>query len=167
MDTAIRRTIDYYVNQEGFGGARGAHGRHLSARARRSCMSNRGGAGAARAAYGWLPWLALAAAWFATLQVRPLLDPDEGRYAEIPREMLAQRRLGDAALRWPEILREAAAAVLGDRRHLCRLFGVHAVELAAVDGGTRVRVSAAGVCLGARGSTGRDAARSPHWSPSR
>jgi 4-amino-4-deoxy-L-arabinose transferase-like glycosyltransferase len=37
---------------------------------------------------GWLAWLVLAAAWFATIQVRPLLDPDEGRYAEIPREML-------------------------------------------------------------------------------
>jgi len=36
---------------------------------------------------GWLPWIALAAVWFATLQVRPMLDPDEGRYAEIPREM--------------------------------------------------------------------------------
>ncbi|MFZ1100276.1 MAG: glycosyltransferase family 39 protein, partial [Steroidobacteraceae bacterium] len=39
-------------------------------------------------AYAWLPWLALALAWFATAQVRPLFDPDEGRYAEIPREML-------------------------------------------------------------------------------
>lgn len=37
----------------------------------------------------WLPWLVLAAAWFATLQVRPMFDPDEGRYAEIPREMVA------------------------------------------------------------------------------
>ena len=36
----------------------------------------------------YLAWIALAAAWFATAQVRPLLDPDEGRYAEIPREML-------------------------------------------------------------------------------
>jgi 4-amino-4-deoxy-L-arabinose transferase-like glycosyltransferase len=36
---------------------------------------------------GWLAWLALAIAWCATLQVRPMLDPDEGRYAEIPREM--------------------------------------------------------------------------------
>lgn len=39
-------------------------------------------------AYAWLPWLVLAVAWFATLQLRPLFDPDEGRYAEIPREML-------------------------------------------------------------------------------
>lgn len=36
---------------------------------------------------GWVAWLVLAAAWFATLQVRPMFDPDEGRYAEIPREM--------------------------------------------------------------------------------
>ena len=42
-----------------------------------------------RGRLGWLAWILLAAAWFATLQVRPLLDPDEGRYAEIPREMLA------------------------------------------------------------------------------
>jgi 4-amino-4-deoxy-L-arabinose transferase-like glycosyltransferase len=38
---------------------------------------------------GWLAWVLLAAAWFATIQARPLFDPDEGRYAEIPREMLA------------------------------------------------------------------------------
>ena len=37
-------------------------------------------------------WLALAVAWFATAPLRPFLDPDEGRYAEIPREMLV---LGD------------------------------------------------------------------------
>jgi 4-amino-4-deoxy-L-arabinose transferase-like glycosyltransferase len=37
----------------------------------------------------WLPWALLALGWFATIQVRPMLDPDEGRYAEIPREMLA------------------------------------------------------------------------------
>jgi 4-amino-4-deoxy-L-arabinose transferase-like glycosyltransferase len=36
-----------------------------------------------------LPWCLLALAWFATMPVRPMLDPDEGRYAEIPREMLA------------------------------------------------------------------------------
>src|SRR5262252_9919273 len=40
-------------------------------------------------AVGLLPWLILAAAWFATMPLRPMLDPDEGRYAEIPREMLA------------------------------------------------------------------------------
>jgi 4-amino-4-deoxy-L-arabinose transferase-like glycosyltransferase len=39
--------------------------------------------------FGWLPWILLAVAWFATVPWRALLDPDEGRYAEIPREMLA------------------------------------------------------------------------------
>ncbi len=38
---------------------------------------------------GWWAWLVLALAWFATVQVRPMFDPDEGRYAEIPREMAA------------------------------------------------------------------------------
>jgi 4-amino-4-deoxy-L-arabinose transferase-like glycosyltransferase len=38
---------------------------------------------------GWWVWLALAVCWFATVQVRPMFDPDEGRYAEIPREMVA------------------------------------------------------------------------------
>ena len=38
---------------------------------------------------GYLAWLLLLAAWFATVPVRPMLDPDEGRYAEIPREMVA------------------------------------------------------------------------------
>ena len=32
-------------------------------------------------------WVILALAWFATLAWRPLLEPDESRYAEIPREM--------------------------------------------------------------------------------
>ena len=39
--------------------------------------------------FGWLLWIVLAGAWFATMPVRPLVDPDEGRYAEIPREMAA------------------------------------------------------------------------------
>lgn len=33
-------------------------------------------------------WLLAALVWFATVGWRPLLEPDEGRYAEIPREML-------------------------------------------------------------------------------
>ena len=33
--------------------------------------------------------LALALAWFGTLEQRRLINPDEGRYAEIPREMVA------------------------------------------------------------------------------
>jgi len=38
---------------------------------------------------GWLAWAVLALGWFMTAPLRPLLDPDEGRYAEVPREMLA------------------------------------------------------------------------------
>lgn len=37
---------------------------------------------------GWL-WLALALLWFSTVQLYPLIEPDEARYAEIPREMAA------------------------------------------------------------------------------
>ncbi len=35
----------------------------------------------------WLLILLLAAIWFANLEVRKLIRPDEGRYAEVPREM--------------------------------------------------------------------------------
>ncbi len=34
-------------------------------------------------------WITLAAVWFGTLDQRALVRPDEGRYAEIPREMAA------------------------------------------------------------------------------
>ncbi|HKU17243.1 MAG TPA: phospholipid carrier-dependent glycosyltransferase [Steroidobacteraceae bacterium] len=34
-------------------------------------------------------WLVLGALWLASMPLRPLFDPDEGRYAEIPREMAA------------------------------------------------------------------------------
>jgi 4-amino-4-deoxy-L-arabinose transferase-like glycosyltransferase len=37
----------------------------------------------------WWGWVALAIVWLITIQIRPMLDPDEGRYAEIPREMVA------------------------------------------------------------------------------
>ncbi len=51
-------------------------------------MSSNAAARPRAAGLGFRVWLLLAIAWFATLGVRPLLDPDEGRYAEIPREML-------------------------------------------------------------------------------
>lgn len=34
-------------------------------------------------------WILLGALWLLNLPLRPLFDPDEGRYAEIPREMVA------------------------------------------------------------------------------
>lgn len=34
-------------------------------------------------------WIFLALCWYGTLAWRPLMEPDEGRYAEIPREMLS------------------------------------------------------------------------------
>ncbi|HPF26266.1 MAG: phospholipid carrier-dependent glycosyltransferase [Steroidobacteraceae bacterium] len=37
----------------------------------------------------WRLWALLGVLWLATLPVRPLFDPDEGRYGEIPREMWA------------------------------------------------------------------------------
>jgi 4-amino-4-deoxy-L-arabinose transferase-like glycosyltransferase len=38
------------------------------------------------ASAGW--WIVLGVLWLANLPLRPLFDPDEGRYAEIPREMV-------------------------------------------------------------------------------
>ena len=52
-------------------------------------MSNTTGAvGAQPGGLRWWGWVALAVLWLATIQIRPMLDPDEGRYAEIPREMV-------------------------------------------------------------------------------
>ncbi|HJS89010.1 MAG TPA: glycosyltransferase family 39 protein [Steroidobacteraceae bacterium] len=53
-------------------------------------MSTTGAGSPARAGgLRWWGWVALAAVWLVTIQLRPMLDPDEGRYAEIPREMVA------------------------------------------------------------------------------
>ncbi|HEX5462042.1 MAG TPA: glycosyltransferase family 39 protein [Steroidobacteraceae bacterium] len=51
-------------------------------------MSGKTGAGAHAGGLRWWGWIALAAVWLVTIQIRPMLDPDEGRYAEIPREMV-------------------------------------------------------------------------------
>jgi 4-amino-4-deoxy-L-arabinose transferase-like glycosyltransferase len=53
-------------------------------------MSTAAGVGSSARIGGlrWWGWVALAVAWLITIQVRPMLDPDEGRYAEIPREMV-------------------------------------------------------------------------------
>jgi 4-amino-4-deoxy-L-arabinose transferase-like glycosyltransferase len=51
-----------------------------------------GAPAAARNSIHWLPLFGIIAftlIWFGLLAKRPLYDPDEGRYAEIPREMLA------------------------------------------------------------------------------
>src|ERR1039457_6930729 len=47
------------------------------------------GSGARRAGAHLAIAGAWALSWFALLGLRPLFNPDEGRYAEIPREMLA------------------------------------------------------------------------------
>ena len=39
--------------------------------------------------FTWILWIALITVWFGTLDYRRLVRPDEGRYAEIPREMVA------------------------------------------------------------------------------
>jgi 4-amino-4-deoxy-L-arabinose transferase-like glycosyltransferase len=51
-------------------------------------MTNQGQGLRQKRSFGWLLWIVLGAVWCATMPIRPLVDPDEGRYAEIPREMV-------------------------------------------------------------------------------
>jgi 4-amino-4-deoxy-L-arabinose transferase-like glycosyltransferase len=62
---------------------------HVSASAAGEMRLGESTAGRARAVYSWLAVVTLTAIWFALGAGRPLNHPDEGRYAEIPREMLA------------------------------------------------------------------------------
>jgi 4-amino-4-deoxy-L-arabinose transferase-like glycosyltransferase len=78
---------------------------------------------AARASSRWF-WLAALMVFAATLGWRPLFNPDEGRYAEIPREMLASGdfvvpRLNDLVyLEKPPLQYWLTAAAF-------RVFGIH------------------------------------------
>ena len=99
----------------------------------------------------WLPWLALAVLalllYFGGLGGMALLEPDEGRYAEIPREMLVRGDFvtphlnGVLYFEKPPLyywLNAAALAVLGDRETACRLaaalFGLAGAALAGLLG---------------------------------
>ena len=42
----------------------------------------------------WLLLLAVTIIWFGNLEYRKLIRPDEGRYAEIPREMVVSGDFG-------------------------------------------------------------------------
>ncbi|MFH1044209.1 MAG: glycosyltransferase family 39 protein [Pseudomonadota bacterium] len=75
--------------------------------------------------------LAFAAVWFSNLEYRKLVNPDEGRYAEIPREMVASGdwttpRLNDIKyLEKPALQYWATAtvyAVFGERHWTARLW---------------------------------------------
>ena len=79
------------------------------------------------------PWLVLVIATFAFSALRPWLEPDEGRYAEIPREMLATgdwitpRLNGLDYFEKPPLQYWATAAVysvLGVNEFSSRLYGV-------------------------------------------
>src|SRR5580765_4512298 len=96
-------------------------------------MSSASGPAARAASLGWLAWVLLGAAWFATVPLRPLFDPDEGRYAEIPREMLVSgdwvtpRLNGLKYFEKPPLQYWATAAAYrigGERAWTSRLWGV-------------------------------------------
>ena len=95
-----------------------------------------------RSAPKWMVWIALlfAAVWLAVLGARRL-SPDEGRYAEIPREMLQRSDLivpvlqGDPYLDKPPLLYWLVAASY-------RLFGVSEAAATAASSSTDRNCSA-------------------------
>ncbi len=78
-------------------------------------------------------WVLVALAWFATIAWRPLFEPDEGRYAEIPREMwvsgdwVTPRLNGVKYFEKPALQYWATAAVyslFGEREWTSRLWSL-------------------------------------------
>ena len=93
----------------------------------------------------WASGLLLGVLWLASLPLRPLFDPDEGRYAEIPREMVASGDWVTPHLNGLKYFEKpplqywaTAAALLGVRR--ARL------DRAPVGDAARVPVHAHGLC---------------------
>ena len=75
----------------------------------------------------WLYWgLAglLTLVWLATLASRPLFNPDEGRYAEIPREMLSGGDWIIPHLNGLDYIGSSRRCSIGQLRATHRLFGV-------------------------------------------
>ena len=72
--------------------------------------------------YGALALL-VAALWFATLSLRPLFNTDEGRYAEIPREMLASGDWVDPASQRARCTSRSRRCSIGRRAASLAVFG--------------------------------------------
>jgi 4-amino-4-deoxy-L-arabinose transferase-like glycosyltransferase len=109
----------------------------------------------------WLLVAVLAVVWFANLEVRKLVRPDEGRYAEIPREMVASGdwvtpRLNDLKYFEKPALQywgtAAAYTVFGEHHWTARLWpaltGFLGILFVAFTG-TRLWGRSAGVLAGA------------------
>ena len=81
----------------------------------------------------WLVAAALLAAWFSGIALRKLQHPDEGRYAEIAREMAASGDWVTPRLNGLKYFEKPPLPVLGHRR------GVQRVRRARMDGAAGAR----------------------------